>query len=77
MGSSGQDDSSSNRGFINGSYMSALGQQPTFYRKFFDWLLCEVKQPFGHAPGDRRLTAVTSIGRRNTLGKTFCRCSIL
>jgi hypothetical protein len=42
-----------------------MGQYPTFYLKLFDWLLCEVKQSFVRAPGDRRLTATSGWSRES------------
>jgi len=43
--------------------MSALGQKPSFYLRFHDRLLCDLKQPVGQLPGDRLKTARSSHSR--------------
>jgi len=40
--------------------LSASGHKPSFYVRFFDRLLCDVKQPLSWLPGDRLSSAITS-----------------
>jgi hypothetical protein len=37
--------------------LSASGHKPSSYLRFFDRLLCDVKQPLGPLPGERLRTA--------------------
>jgi len=51
--------------------MSALGEQPSYYLRFFEWLLCDAKQPHGLIPGSRLSSAKS--GRSLVLGNLFGR----